>query len=461
MADGPSWTAGHDSPPPAGPPRAHLILVAFLALCGLGLIAATAVLVFGRDDGADVAVAPTATPTTAVAPPSETTPPRPARSERNRPPRPIGRPIDLGDLAQQVSEIRQIELSGPLNSRLVNERSLADKVSDIAFAEQDPAEIADTERLLIALRMAEPDVDLGQIVEALYREQILGLYVPEESTLYVRRRGADSPAQQMTTAHEITHALQDQAFGLLKMQEAAEEDDDAALAVLSLIEGDAVLTQQLWAQEHLTAEELAQAAGESASSDTLDQAPDYLRESLFFPYAQGGLFVAELYRAGGFEAVDAAFEKPPTSSEHILHPERYRDGDEPVDVTVKARPGPGWTAASTYQFGEFDLDQLLQPLGDDTATTAAEGWGGGAIRSWSRAGQTAVASRLVFDTREDADQACDALPRWYATVADGQTSASGSASGDRDHFAFRCFGETVDFALAPTPQTARKLTAAP
>lgn len=435
----------------------------FLALCGLGLIAATAVLVFGRDDPADVAAAPTGTPTVAPPVPTEaTTPsPRPARSEDDRPPRPIGRPIDLGDLAQQVSDIRKIELAGPLKSRLVSERALANKVSDIAFAEQDPEEIADTEQLLIALRMAEPDVDLGQIVEALYREQILGLYVPEESTLYVRHRGADSPAQRMTTAHEITHALQDQAFGLVKLQKAAEEDDDAALAVLSLIEGDAVLTQQLWAQEHLSAEELAEAAGESAGSDTLDQAPDYLRESLFFPYAQGGLFVAELYRAGGFEAVDAAFENPPTSSEQILHPERYRDGDKPVDVAVRARPGPGWKAASTYQFGEFDLDQMLQPLGGETAATAAEGWGGGAIRSWSRAGETAVASRLVFDTGEDADQVCDALPQWYATVADGQSTGSGSASGDSDHFAFRCSGDTVDFALAPTSQTARKLTAAP
>lgn len=386
---------------------------------------------------------------------------KPKRKKPKKPTKPIGTPTDLSDFARQVAELRELELERDLNSRIVSSRALADKISDLAFSEQDPEEIEETEQLLIALRLAEPDVGLADIVEDLYREQIIGLYVPEEATLYVRQRGGGSPAERITTAHEITHALQDQAFDLVKLQAEHEDNDDASLAVLSLIEGDAVLTQQLWAQRYLTAEELQEVAEEATGGEALEAAPEYLRESLFFPYQDGGLFVAELYRDGGFDAVNEAFRDPPTSTEQIMYPERYAENDEPMNVAIPGRPGGGWKKAARYDFGAFDLDQLLQPLGGAAASDAAEGWGGGAIRSWTRGDDIAVATMLVFDTAEDAAEACEAMPQWYAEVASGASTGNGTLRGDRDHFAFRCFDNEVHFGIAPTAETARNLTTAP
>lgn len=459
MADGSSWTAGFPDSPPPGPPRSHVIFALILGLTAVGVvIAIAAVLLRPGADPPPVAAPPSTSPVPTPTPPPT---PTPSHTSSQPPAEPLGTPVDLTEIARQVAEIRNLELRKPLRSRLVEPAALADKVSDLAFSEQDPVETRNTERLLVALRLAPPDVDLAGIVESLYREQILGLYVPEEETLYVRRRGTDSPAQQMTTAHEITHALQDQAFGLVQMQDEAAKDDDASLAMLSLIEGDAVLTQQLWAQEHLTADEIAEAAAEATGGASLDAAPAYLRASLFFPYAQGGLFVADLFSNGGHDAIDTAFEDPPTSTEQILHPDRYRDGDDPVDVPIRVRPGAGWRRASTYQFGEFDLDQILQPVGADTAAEAAEGWDGGTVRSWTAGDDTAVAAHLEFDSEEDAAQACDALPQWYASAADGTAIGSDTYRGDRDHLALRCAGARVHFALAPTPETARDLAPAP
>ena len=427
----------------------------------MGVVIAIAAVLLRPGAQPRIAAPPSETPAPASSPTPPSTPSAPAPTPSEGPARPLGRPVDLTQIARQVAEIRGLALRTPLRSRLVEPAALADKVSDLAFSEQDPDETRDTEQLLIALRLAPPEVDLAGIVESLYREQILGLYVPEEQTLYVRRRGTDSPAQRMTTAHEITHALQDQAFGLVKLQDEADKDDDASLAMLSLIEGDAVLTQQLWAQEHLSAEEIAEAAGEATGGDSLDAAPAYLRASLFFPYDKGGLFVADLYRTGGFDAIDAAFVNPPTSTEQILHPDRYRSGDDPVDVPIRVRPGARWRRASTYQFGEFDLDQLLQPLGADEAAAAAQGWDGGSVRSWSAGDDVAVAAHLVFDSDEDAGQACEALPQWYASAAEGTAIGAGIYRGDRDHLALRCDGTRVLFALAPSPETARMLTRAP
>ena len=63
----------------------------------------------------------------------------------------------------------------------------------------------------------------------------------------------------------------------------------------------------------------------------------------------------------------------------------------------------------------------------------------------------------MFDSQADADEACAAVPDWYATVAAGAGTGNGAMKGDRDYLAYRCDGDAVFFALAPTGQTARDL----
>ena len=389
--------------------------------------------------------------------------PRPDRGRKDRgEPPDIGRPTDLSELAQQVAQIRELDLRRRLRSRLVEPEELANKISALAFSDLNPKEVENDERLLVALRLAPEGFDLAQMTEDLYREQVLGVYVPEERTLYVGRRGEASPAQQTTTAHEITHALQDQTFDMVRLQKKYKDDADASLAVLSLIEGDAVLTQQLWAQEYLTTEQQQQAAMEGAGGgDALARVPDYLRAGLFFPYSRGSFFVADLYSSGGYDAVDAAFRDPPTTTEQILHPERYRERDEAVKVRVGNKPGAGWKHATTYAFGEFDLRELFGVLGSGTASVAGEGWDGGEVRSWSKGAATSVGAVLVFDTAADATEVCDAVPQWYAEVAGGREIGDGIYAGDGDHLAYECGGTQVRFGLAPARETARRLSAAP
>ena len=425
-----------------------------LAVVGIGAVAALLAVMLRAPTGTpDPVAAPRSEPTT----PAITDPPSPAGSESSSPP--AGRRVDLTALAEQVAQIRELPLEGRLRARVLRAEALAEKVSEIAFSEIDTAEVAADERLLVALRLAPPDTDLVEIMESLYREQILGLYVPEEETLYVKA-GADrdSAAQQLTSAHEITHALQDRSFGLVDLQEAAEDDSEAALALLSLIEGDAVLTQQLWSEAHQTADQRQEAFRDSSTGgDALANAPQYLRASLFFPYEHGVRFTLALYSSGGFDAIDAAYADPPTTSEQILHPEKYQAGEGAAAVRVAGRPGNGWRNDANYPFGEFDLQQMLLAVGPAEATVVGEGWGGGKVRSWTRDGEIAVAFALSFDTAADAHEACDALPRWYAQVANARETEPGLYEGDRDHLALECAGDEVTAGLAAAPELARRL----
>ncbi|MPZ74281.1 MAG: hypothetical protein GEU74_13815 [Nitriliruptorales bacterium] len=367
-----------------------------------------------------------------------------------------GTAVDVTRLARQVAQLRELPLKRRLNTRVSSATALGDKVSELAFSETDPKEVRQTQRLLVALRLAPPETDLLEVSEKLYREQILGLYVPKERTLYVRQGDRDSPLQRMTTVHEITHALQDQSFNLVRLQRHIEDDSEAAAALLALVEGDAVLTQQLWGTRHLTGEELRRAMTEAAGSDeALSDAPEYLRASLFFPYQEGSQFVAELFRAGGFQAINDAFADPPTTTEQIMHPQRYIERDEPVAIRVGAEPGARWRPDASHPFGEFDLQQMFGAVGPDTADTAAEGWGGGEIRSWRRGTRVTVAAALAFDSSNDAAEACDAVRRWYIEVADARQSGPGVYVGDVDHMAVSCTDREVRFGLAPTAAGAR------
>ncbi|MDP8970554.1 MAG: hypothetical protein M3N52_08720, partial [Actinomycetota bacterium] len=372
-----------------------------------------------------------------------------------------GAPADFSLLAVQVSAIRGLPTPGPLNARVVDGDSLADKVTALAFAEQDPETLESDRRLLVALRLAPEHLDLVALLRELYREQILGIYVAEEKTLYVRGAPQDlSPLGESTAVHEVTHALQDHAFGLVRLQDIEEEKADAALALLALIEGDAVLTERLWSQQHQTAQERAEAQAEVASGSVaaLARAPSYIQQALLFPYLEGEAFVRSLHASGGYAAVDAAYARPPATTEQILHPEKYVAGEGSTAVALPDAAGPGWSDGPTYTFGEFDVDGLMAPLGGLAAQEVAAGWAGGGVRSWQRGSDTAVAITLAFDSAHDAAEACAAVPQWYRQVAGAPASAPGSAvRGDRDVMAFHCPGTQVRVGLAPDPQTARRV----
>jgi hypothetical protein len=403
-------------------------------------------------------------------PPTDTPEPPPAAQTRADPPDTADPPPtpspttapppapEFDQLAQQVSAVRGLPVLGPIEPRLLSVEQLGDKVSELIREDLDVVELDEARRILVPLRLVAPDLDLLAVLAALYREQILGLYVPKENTLYVRiGEGELTPSERLTAAHEVAHALQDQSYDLEALRDLPTHEADAELAVTSLIEGDAVLTQQVWSARYQTDEERQQIHTEALDIDTeaLDRAPRYIREALFFPYREGAAFVQALVNHGGIEAVDKAFVDPPTTTAQILHPERYLAGIGAVEVTVSGSPGDGWEGPRTYTFGEFDLRELLVPLGRERAASAAAGWAGGMVAGWRRGGEDAVAVAFAFDSEPQMAQACDAVRDWYRSVASG--AGDGVLVGDRDVMAYVCEDGHVRFGIAPDAETAARL----
>ncbi len=275
-----------------------------------------------------------------------------------------------------------------------------------------PDEIAVAEGTLKALHLLPPDASLGDLYMELLGSQVAGFYDPDSKEMVVvSRSGAIGATEKVTFAHEFTHALQDQSFGLEGIDVDAVGQGDRSLARLALVEGDATLLMTRWLVEHLTTAEIQELlVVDPESQEQLAAMPAILRETLLFPYQQGATFVTGIWAQGGWSAVNAAYGRLPESTEQVLHPAKYQDGEKPVDVPLDAAAlatalGPGWNAPPEDTLGEFQITIWLRENGIKAlpAQDAAAGWGGDRL-AYLRGpdGAYALVWRTAWDSATDA-----------------------------------------------------------
>ena len=283
------------------------------------------------------------------------------------------------------------------------------------------------------------DIDLSALFEALYTEQIAGFYDTDSKLLAVVTGGGEiQPLDKTIYAHEFVHALQDQHFGLSAL-DPEENSSDASLAVTALIEGDAMLVQEQFMLGYMDSDELFELLSTLGSADNsvMDAAPAVIREQLLFTYEAGLIFAKALSQSGGHQAVDDAFINPPQSTEQILHPEKYLEGDNPELVSIPPLTetlGNEWTWVGEDVLGEYTLRLYLeQQLDQRRAAGAAEGWGGDRYVVFHHPESDAIlmVMRLIWDTEDEAVEFLEA----YAAFGEsrfGNKSIAGTACWDGD-----------------------------
>ena len=291
----------------------------------------------------------------------------------------------------QVSSVRGLYPTGPLEREILSPESIRQQVTEDFLGEYTQADASDDARLLALLGLLEPDFDLWNLYADFYEEQVAGYYDPEIQKMYVVG-STWGGYERLTYAHEFVHALQDQNYDLEESlgysDEGCEEDSERCAALSALIEGDATLVEEQWWRAYSTEQDLQEltAAIAEYTGEVFDAAPAYLQQDFLFPYDEGLAFVQSLFRRGGWAAVDAAYLDPPTTTEHILHPELYGD-DEPIPVSLPDLApvlGQGWRELDAGVLGEcFTRLVLDEEIPQWEAEGAAAGWGGDAYRAWT------------------------------------------------------------------------------
>ncbi len=302
---------------------------------------------------------------------------------------PVGEAAVYRQIEDQVIALRGLPAKQLLEPTILDEAQLRVRIEAQYRAENPPAEIAASQATLVAMGLLPPGTSLGDLYVNLLGSQVAGYYDPEAKQIYVvARTGQIGAIEKVTFAHEFTHALQDQNFGLKGITTDTVGQGDRSLAHLALIEGDASLLMTQWLMGHLDGAGIAQImAGDPAAQAQLDAAPPFIKDALLFPYLQGVTFVSAVWAQGGWTAVDRVFKRLPDSTEQILHLDKYAANEQPVNVpldapAIAARLGAGWTATPADTLGEFQVGSWLRARGVTGAgggisgDTAAAGWGG-------------------------------------------------------------------------------------
>jgi hypothetical protein len=332
-----------------------------------------------------------------------------------------------------------------------------------------------------AVGMLPPGIDLTALFIDVLGSQVAGFYDPDTGYMNVVPTIGDDPGdrlsltEQMIYVHEYVHALQDQAFNLNNYVGTEELGDhpDRALAALSLVEGDASAVMTLYIQRAAEANPLAALSllTEGLAAGNLlppGDIPAPLLRELVFPYETGMNFVLAIYQSeNSWEAVDRAFANPPTTSEQIIHPEKYlnSEGAQPVEGVSIAEVLPeGWQPQWDTAMGEFYLmEHLRQHLSRAEAARAAAGWGGDRFQVYTNAdGETAWTLSLVWDTPADAQEFAAAYDNWLEAFAE----ANGGSLQEGVDYSCVVAATTVCFfsssagdiiTAAPLPELAQRL----
>jgi hypothetical protein len=328
-------------------------------------------------------------------------------------------PPTIAQVMDELEQIRGFGFSNPVVAEPVTQQDIADGYAeylDTAF----PEEFYDRRSLAWQTIGVVPEgTSIREEMLEYGSTQVIGYYDTLTGELKFIGQEEPSPLERITLAHELTHAIDDQRFGLEKVDVLGASCRDEELeASIALIEGNATFFMLRWARSFLTLDEQLQVGVEAGEQEPPpSDIPPFISRMQEWPYLDGMAFVVALESEGGVDAIDAAFLDPPVSTEQVIHPERYPDDvPVPVDVPdVADRLGQGWEDLDVQLVGEAWLDVALGlRLDEAEATAASTGWDGGIYRAWSDGRDVAVVLATAWDTEQDAQEFADAMTRWAA-----------------------------------------------
>lgn len=309
--------------------------------------------------------------------------------DATRPERTVVSAERLARVERRVEELRGLRFRRPVKVEVLTPAEV--RAFGVSETEKSvpSAQAAATEELMKLLGSIRADVDLDAVTSDVYGEQVAGFYDPRsERMALVEGVGIDD----VTLAHELTHALEDQHFDLDRFGEAGSGvafDGDGASAEQALVEGTATVVMTRYLQRHPEALTLGDAAGQLWGSLSSTPLPPAIMRSLLFSYEAGERFVDQLSATtGDWRLVDNALRyRPPRSTAEIYDPQRWLRFARAERVAPPApdAAGPGWRRLLQTTFGAYDLRELLRGAdGEQAAARRSELWRGGSAVLWRR-----------------------------------------------------------------------------
>jgi hypothetical protein len=383
--DRPAGWAGGVPPlppaPPTNPPkrggRGPLLVGGILVVLAL-LAAAFVAGMKLTTTSSDTAAPPSSTPSTTTprsstpstsGSPSTSTPGSPNSSA------PGGNPAsdqavkaEVEKLKGFVEQDRGLKYKNDVNVSVLSPSDFKNRV--LADYDKTPDQNQQEAELLQALGIVPANVDAAQLIRSALGEGVLGFYDPETKELVVGNTQI-TPFWDEIMTHELTHAIDDQNFNLNRpdIDKATDGSADAWHAFVEgsarRVEYDYVRSLPKDTQKEIVQEELSMGTDSTAAASI----PPALALVIQSPYDYGEPFIRALLKDKQQAGLDAAFINPPKSTEQILQPDKFENGDNPKPVDKPPADGDVITDGTVGELltgfalnGQIDESSIMNNL---------------------------------------------------------------------------------------------------
>jgi hypothetical protein len=320
----------------------------------------------------------------------------PSASAAVAPAKPVaqgGAQARVADFLSRVAAVRHLAPRSAVEARVLDRGALIESVREHVRREVPHDVIKNQGEFLAGFGMVPPDYDYEEGAFKLLEAQLAGFYEPLDKRMYLAADLQDRAADA-TLAHELVHALQDQYYDLGSRLSYQADANDRESAIEALAEGDATsaMMDLLLVESGRRSVDIpddvfaAEVEGSMTSTPEGADVPRVLRDSLVAPYVDGMVFVNALRRRGmskhgsadgGWSAVDDAWKSPPTTTEQLLHLDKYDAREPPEAVPAPTSPPGTWTTLYEDAFGEEGLRIAAEEwMSKKSAKLLAEGWAG-------------------------------------------------------------------------------------
>ncbi len=251
----------------------------------------------------------------------------------------------------------------------------------------------------------------------------------------------DMPSAEATFVHEFTHIWEPQ------LMEPNSFDMDKAHA--GLVEGDASFMGDYYKDHYNANPQLSTLKVNGVPVFLLDAPnnvypmPDTLNNINWFPYTQGKTYIQTLYANGGFQTLNKAYqpEYTPSTTEQILHTDKYFANESNQPVTAPKPTNKDWTpiqinrGTTSERYGEYFIQIMLgnwlKDNNSQQAINAAAGWAGDNFTYYEKGASDFLFSwNIKWDTATDATEFFKAFQDMMTkTSATEQSSLLWTANG--------------------------------
>ncbi|MEZ4754064.1 MAG: hypothetical protein R3A13_07105 [Bdellovibrionota bacterium] len=215
--------------------------------------------------------------------------------------------------------------------------------------------------------------------------------------------------------HEAVHAIQDQHFNLEKLGKSASRSTDTALAFSSVVEGDAMLVQNLYLDSLSVADSESKSVANSSPEKSECNFPKMYQNLSLFSYSFGSMFCKREYLKGGFKRLNSWLINPPKSTRQIIHARNSAFNSERLEIDqsklqeafkVKLRK-----KVYSDEFGQYFVRALVGTSVDrQQAIRAGTGWLGDKIELYSTSeGSFVLAWKLLWENEQHAEEFYQAI----------------------------------------------------